>query len=177
MFDYLRSKLPKRHEVVSHWTIRPFAHRLRHPRLWHLHRIGVSRAFFIGLFCAFIPVPIGQMLLAAVWAWFARANIPVAIASTWLTNPFTYLPFIFAAFWIGNQILFYTLPNWESAAFSLSNVWSRNSVLYPILLGSLIFALASAFAGSAISRYLWRQRILAKKRKRDRERLDQSVAG
>lgn len=170
MFEYLKNKLPRRHEIVSHWTIRPFAHRLRHPRLWHLHRVGVSRALLIGLFCAWVPIPLGQMAASAVLAWFARANIPVAISATWLSNPLTYLPLVYGAFWLGDNLLFYTFPGWEKSAFALSAIWTKDSILYPIVLGSLILGAITGFTGYFVARYLWRKHILAKRRKHLRRR-------
>ena len=173
MFEYLRSKLPKRREILAHWSVRPYAHRLKHPRLWHIHRNGVSRALFIGLFCAWCPIPGTQMLLAAVWAWLARANIPVAVASTWFTNPVTYVPLLYIAFLVGDFVMVHTIPNWESSTFSLTGLWSRDSVLFPILIGSLICAFATGFVAATVSKMLWRQHIVAKLRRRAKRRLNQ----
>lgn len=163
MLRYIRSKLPRRHRVVRHWSIKPFAHHLNHPRHWHIHRLGVSRGIFIGLVCAWNPIPGTQMILAALWAAIAKANIPSAVAATWVINPFTFFPFFYAAFWLGDRTMSLLLPFWESVPFSFDGLWSSESALIPTLLGSLVCALGTAYIGYSITKYLWRRRILAKR--------------
>lgn len=70
----------------------------------------------------------------------------------------------------------HAIPNWESSAFSLTGLWSRDSVLFPILIGSLICALTSGSVAAAISKVLWRQHIVAKLRRRAKRRLKQMPA-
>ena len=38
-----------------------------------------------------LPIPM-QMLIASLGAMRARANVPIAMASCWVTNPFTFAP-------------------------------------------------------------------------------------
>lgn len=59
--------------------------------LWTPCRYTVAGGFSIGLFCAMLPIPF-QMLLAALACMRARVNIPIAMASCWVTNPFTQIP-------------------------------------------------------------------------------------
>ncbi|MCY4127692.1 MAG: DUF2062 domain-containing protein [Gammaproteobacteria bacterium] len=175
MFRYLRSKLPRRHRVVRHWSIKPFAHHLKHPRHWHIHRMGVSRAIFIGLLCAWVPIPGTQMLVAALWAAIAKANIPSAVAATWISNPFTFVPFYYAAFWLGDRTMSLLLPFWESVPFTFDGIWSKESALIPTLLGTVFLAVVSAYAGYSISKYLWRRHIIRKRAKQLRLRASKRV--
>lgn len=176
MLRFLRSKLPRRHRVVRHWSIKPFAHLLNHPRHWHIHRLGVSRGIFIGLACAWIPIPGTQMIGAACWAAIAKANIPSALAATWVINPFTFVPFFYAAFWLGDQTMSLVLPFWESVPFTLDGIWSKESALIPMLLGSVFCAAVSAYVGYSITKYLWRRHIIAKRAKQLRIRAAKQVA-
>jgi uncharacterized protein (DUF2062 family) len=66
---------------------------LHDPNLWHLNRHSVARAMAVGLFAAFIPIPL-QMLVAAILAITVRGNMPIAISLVWLTNPITMPVFI-----------------------------------------------------------------------------------
>ncbi|MCE2407135.1 MAG: DUF2062 domain-containing protein [Pseudomonadales bacterium] len=163
MLRYLRSKLPRRHRVVRHWSIKPFAHRLNHPRHWHLHRHGVARGIFIGLASAWSPIPGSQMVVAALWAALTRANIPTAVAATWFANPFTIVPMYYFAFWLGDRSMSFVLPFWESVPFTLNGIWSKESALIPLLLGCLVCAVVSGYIGYSITKYLWRRHIIAKR--------------
>ena len=60
---------------------------------WHPCRNSVATGLAIGLFVSQLPMP-GQMLLAGIGSVFFRANIPIAIAACWVTNPVTQIPII-----------------------------------------------------------------------------------
>jgi uncharacterized protein (DUF2062 family) len=64
----IRRLLPKPHAIRDHKSLRLVRERLHDPNLWHLNRHSVSVAAFVGIFVAFIPVPM-QMLIAARWPW------------------------------------------------------------------------------------------------------------
>ncbi|MGJ8695630.1 MAG: DUF2062 domain-containing protein [Verrucomicrobiaceae bacterium] len=74
---------------------RKWLQKLIHPmfdrELWHPCRDTVSSGLSIGLFVSMLPMP-GQMIVAAFGAVKLRANIPLAIATCWVTNPFTQVP-------------------------------------------------------------------------------------
>ena len=96
MKDRLRKLIPSRNKLREFSALRPVAHLLNHPELWHLNRRGVSGAAFVGLFSAFIPVP-SQMLLAAIIAIYVRVNLPISVALVWITNPITIPPMIYGS--------------------------------------------------------------------------------
>lgn len=69
-----------------------------------INRKTVSKGVFVGLFWAFIPMPM-QMLAVIATTPFIRFNVPIAISMVWLTNPFT-MPFVyFVEYLTGNFIL------------------------------------------------------------------------
>ena len=61
--------------------------------LWHPCRDSVASGLAIGLFASQLPIP-GQMLLAGIWSVPFRANIPIALAACWVTNPITQIPIV-----------------------------------------------------------------------------------
>lgn len=89
----------RQNKVVS--RLMPF---LADPRLWHMNRGSMVRAVFVGVMCAFLPLP-GQMPLAIFGAILVRANVPMSIALTWITNPLTGIPVFWAAYWLGATLL------------------------------------------------------------------------
>ena len=58
--------------------------------LWHPCRETVASGLGTGLFVAMLPIP-GQMIIAAAGAMKMRANVAIAIAACWITNPATQL--------------------------------------------------------------------------------------
>ena len=176
MLRFLRRKLPRRRQIVQHWSIRPFAHHLNHPRHWRLHRNSVSQAVFIGLISAWNPIPFTQMVMAAAWAAGTHANIPTAVALSWLSNPFTVFPMLYGAYWVGSRVLSLVLPQWEQVPYSLNDLWSQDSALIPLAVGCLLIALTTAFLGRFITQYLWRRHILKKREKHKQRRVETLLA-
>lgn len=67
--------------------------------LWNPCRHTVAGALSIGLFCAMLPIPF-QMLFAALASMRARVNIPISMATCWVSNPFTQV-----AIWLSQEKL------------------------------------------------------------------------
>ncbi len=84
-YRMLRSPRLKRHP----WLLKLLAP-IFNRELWHPCRETVASGLGIGLFVAMLPIP-GQMVLAAVIAMRLRANVAIAIAACWVTNPGTQL--------------------------------------------------------------------------------------
>lgn len=100
---YFRKYLPDHASVRDSRHLRWAAPLLKHPNLWHLNRHSVAGGLAAGMIGGLIPGPV-QILTAAILAVLFRVNLPVAIAATLLTNPFTW-PFIFvAAYQIGHWV-------------------------------------------------------------------------
>lgn len=139
-----------------------FGPRLFHPALWHLSRRTVASGFAVGLFCGLIPGPL-QMLGAALCSIWLRANLPVALATTLYTNPFTIVPLYLVAYQLGMLVL----PGSAAAAppapvitadvaKSLASVTEWAGQLgTPLLVGVPLLALLLALAGYAMVRITW----------------------
>lgn len=100
----LKAWLPSPEELKKNKLVRMFAPFLADPRLWQLNRNALERAVYVGVLAAFIPTP-GQMTLALIGALIVRANVPMSVALTWLTNPVTTIPVFWVAYWVGATIL------------------------------------------------------------------------
>ena len=77
--------------------------RLHDPEIWNLRRNSVAGGVSLGFFLAFIPLPI-QMLIAAPIALMLRVNLPVTLASIWITNPITFAPMLLFAYKVGTWL-------------------------------------------------------------------------
>jgi uncharacterized protein len=156
---WLASRMPTRESLLQQRWIRPFAHKLTHPALWHFNRWSVSRGLALGLFCGFL-IPIGQIFLAALFALTARANLIVAAVATLVTNPFTFPAIYWAAYHVGQSVLAperWALFNPDAADTMLlrSAAWML-SVSVPTALGLILFAGGSAAAGYFFTQFGWK---------------------
>lgn len=96
--------LPKPEALRANRWLNWMGPRLYHPRLWHWSRKGISLGLALGIFFGLL-VPVAQMPLAAGSALLLRANLPMAVASTLVTNPVTFGPVYYAAYRLGKFVL------------------------------------------------------------------------
>ncbi len=137
--------------------LRYFGEGLYQPNLWHINRSSASRAFFLGLCLAFVPLPI-QMLLAAVLAVRVRCNLPLAVALSWISNPLTIAPLFYFSYRVGAAVLGTPLLPLE---FELSWQWISSSLVavwQPFLLGCVICGFFFGSLGFFTIQMLWRWR-------------------
>ena len=172
MKDRLRKLIPSRNKLREFSALRPVAHLLNHPELWHLNRRGVSGAAFVGLFSAFIPVP-SQMLLAAIIAIYVRVNLPISVALVWITNPITIPPMIYGSYRVGAWVLGIDVAELQ-VELSLDWVLANFvAIAKPLFVGSVICGLVAGSLGFTASHFLWRNRVMRQWRKRRRLRAEE----
>ena len=161
----------KRDAFRERWFLAPFDHLLHDPNLWGIRRRTVVPAFAIGILVAFLPFP-GHPLIAAFVALSARANIPVAALTTFVSNPLTMGPMYYFAHRVGQTIL--GLPP-RPLDFELSWDWLREGFLaswQPLMLGCVLLGTVAAAIGYVVLDVLWRLSIadyLAVRRKRKQQ--------
>ena len=101
---WIRARVPTREALERNRFVRPFAHRVLRSDLWRFNRRSVPRGIALGLFVG-ILIPFAHSAVAALTAVFVRANVPVAIVSTWASNPATWVIIFPAAYKIGKALL------------------------------------------------------------------------
>ena len=155
----IRRFMPAMKTVRNHKHLQIFGTLLHNPNLWHLNRYSVSRAFAIGLFMASMPIPF-QMLPAALLAILFRANLPIAVALVWVSNPITMPPFFYFAYKVGTWILqtppqpFMFKFSWDWLAHELARDWP------PFLLGCFVLGTVLAMLGYFGMRIFWRWHVV-----------------
>jgi len=161
----LRRYLPNPTEVSENPALRPVGKWLKNPEIWHMHRRSVAGAVFIGLFCAFLPVPF-QMLIAAALAIVARCNLPLSVVLVWISNPITIPPLFYFTYRLGAWLLGIEV---EVDSVELSWAWLRDnlaSIGYPLIFGSLICGWVAGVTGFIIVRVVWRFHVISRWRER-----------
>ena len=160
----LRKLLPAHDSIRDNRWLAPFQSSLLHPRLWHLNRHSAAGAVALGLFCGLIPGPL-QILGATLGALVFRVNLPLAMATTFYTNPLTIVPLYIVAFAIGQFMLgndargFINPPEMGEAGFI---AWLHaltdwiSGLGAPLALGLLILASGLAVTGYIVMRVAWR---------------------
>ncbi|MEH6575760.1 MAG: DUF2062 domain-containing protein [Amphritea sp.] len=146
--------MPDEKKLKSHPYLNWLGSYIHDPNLWHLTRKSVSKAFFVGIFCAFLPLP-SQMLIAAAASLLVRSNLPISVSLVWITNPFTIPPLFYFAYWTGTQLLGTPLQEVE---FELTLEWFTNglsSIWLPLIVGSLTCGTALGLFGYFCMQRFW----------------------
>ncbi len=137
---------------------------LDHPALWRLNRRSVAGAVAIGMFSGLVPGPL-QMLTAVLLAVPLRKNLPVALAVTLYTNPFTIVPLYLLAYGYGRLLVGGeegALPepfvmDWTRIHDSLAGLAGWMLALgKPLAVGLVALALTLAAVGYVVVQVGWR---------------------
>ncbi len=162
---FLKRYAPTPKAIRENRALSVFGKRLQHSSLWSMNRNTVAKAFAIGLFCAWLPIPL-QTVLAAALALYFRANLPLSVVLVFITNPITIPPMFYFAYKLGSFLLGME-P--QSVPMDLSWTWfttTLQQIWRPLLFGSFILAIFSSMLGYLSIQIIWR--ISVRKRWRDR---------
>lgn len=156
----IKRYLPEPGRIASLPPFRRLGIRFGDPGLWMINRHTISRATAIGLFCAYLPMPM-EMLPAALLAMLWRANLPLSIVLVWLSNPFTWIvlytpPYLLGAALLGETDISINNITVEAMLQHLAALW----------IGCLIFGVALACAGYFAVRVVWRMMVIGLRSKR-----------
>ena len=164
--DRLRNAVPTRDTLAAHPWLKPIAHRVLDPKLWRMHHEAVARGAGIGIFWAFV-LPAGQILVAAANSVWWRANIPVAVGVTLITNPFTIGFWLWLAYQAGSLVLDAPPPLPIKQITQSGGVVDYLSLIgAPALLGMGMFAVGGSVAAYALVKIVWRLQFWLKHKNR-----------
>lgn len=167
--DLIRKNMPTREQLeANRWT---HGLAVRH-ELWRFTRRSVPRGVAIGLLVGiFALIPGVQMIGAALMCVPGRGNIPIAVAMTFLSNPFTTPLILIASAMIGNFMGFRadTAIVYEMVEHGASLAewagWFFSDAAPALLVGLAILSVVAAALGYVIAGMVWRP-LVARRRKR-----------
>ena len=148
----LKKYSPKRENVNLGWLNK----HLTDPELWKWNKKSIAKGLAIGLFCAFLPVPI-HILLAGILAVTFSANILLSLLVVWVNNPITIVPIFYFTYKLGASIIGLEMdPEFEfSFGYLMDNFWSATLALW---VGGTITSIMASTLGyfSIISIYRYK---------------------
>ena len=120
------------------------------------NRKMVSKGVFIGLFIAFIPMPM-QMLAVVAVIPFTRFNVPIALAMCWLSNPFT-MPFMYYVEYLTGSFIL----GMETTPVEMTLEWfSQNigNIFVPLYVGTALYSIFGSLLGYYLVNHFWRSSV------------------
>jgi uncharacterized protein (DUF2062 family) len=164
---FFRRFLPSHESIRANRYVARLGPWLQHHNLWHLHRRSVAGGIATGLLAGLIPGsnPV-QFTAGALLAIAFRVNLPLAVAVTLYSNPFTIVPLYYVAFKLGQLLLLQSggevppLPfNLEDKGFTewlpAALDWMV-SIGKPLAIGLPLLAILLAATGYLVTDWLWR---------------------
>ena len=185
MNAWLKRQMPTRESVQHNRWLRWLGPSLYNPRLWHISRKGLALGLAIGIFFGFL-IPVAQIPFSAAAAVLLRANLPVALASTLVTNPVTFGPVYYAAYKLGVRLVGEppmpaqnaqeVLAQAPDPAKQQARTWDQQLARFwvylsgvgkPLAVGLVVFAVTGGLLVYALTSLVW----VARTRWRRRQRL------
>ena len=156
---WIAKNAPKREELARSRWLKPFGARVMHSEFWRFTRRSVPRGVAVGLFVGvFALIPGIQIIGAALLSIPFRANIPIAAAMTFLTNPFTTPILLGAAWFVGNSLGLgghKGVPGRE-ASIGEWMTWLFSDAALATVSGLFIIASVTAALSYFLSIWVWR---------------------
>lgn len=132
------------------------------PEYLSANRRMISRGVFIGIFIAFIPMPM-QMAAVLLFMPLVRFNVPIGLAMCWLSNPLTmppmyYMEYLTGSFFLGMQV----------APVEMTLEWfSENidNIFIPLYTGTLFYSVIGSISAFWAVNHFWKSSVHKDKKK------------
>ena len=141
-------------KTSSHKKLRDFIKKYKiPPEYLSTSRKMISRGVLIGLFIAFIPMPM-QMAAVLLFVPFVKFNVPIALAMCWLSNPVTMPPMYYMEYLTGSFLL-----GIEPAPVEMTLQWFKDNldnIFIPLYFGTAMYSIFGSLAAYFLVNYLWK---------------------
>ena len=156
---WIAKNAPKREELAESRWLKPFGARVMHSEFWRFTRRSVPRGVAVGMWVGiFALIPGVQIIGSALVSIPFRANIPVAAAMTFLTNPFTTPILLGASWWLGSSLGFGGHQGFPSRHASMGEwvTWLFSDAAIATVTGLFIIATVTAVVSYFAAVLIWR---------------------
>ena len=141
-------------KTSSHKKLRDFIKKYKiPPEYLSTSRKMISRGVLIGLFIAFIPMPM-QMAAVLLFVPFIRFNVPIALAMCWLSNPITMPPMYYMEYLTGSFLL-----GIKPEPVEMTLEWFKHNldnIFIPLYFGTAMYSIFGSLAAYFLVNYLWK---------------------
>jgi uncharacterized protein (DUF2062 family) len=137
------------------------------PEFLSTSRKMITRGVVLGLFIAFIPMPM-QMAATLLFMPFFRFNVPIAIAMVWITNPFTMPAIYVVEYYTGSFFL-----GTEISDVEMSLTWFKDNIddiFIPLYTGALFYSVSSSIVAYYLVNFFWKRSVKKDQKKHRHER-------
>ena len=154
MRQSVKRQILKSRKIKDHRILGYFGEVFDRRQLWHVTRHSIAKAFAVGIFSAYLPVPF-EMVIAAVLAFIVRANLPISVMLIWISNPFTWAllwgpPYLLGAALLGEP---------DAPVPILTRSWIQDNYS-ALLLGCTLVGAAMSVAAYFTVLLLWRMDVV-----------------
>lgn len=157
--------LPEKNRLSKSGGLGALGERIHDPNLWHLNKHSVSSAVFVGVFFAFLPLPL-QTLSAAICAIYFRCNLPLSISLVWISNPVTIPPLFFFCYRLGAHLLGVPVVEFPDDMSLEAFQTSLRDIGAPLMMGCLVSGTFFASISYLLVRGFWRWHVINSWKKR-----------
>ncbi|MEZ5525660.1 MAG: DUF2062 domain-containing protein [Pseudomonadales bacterium] len=168
---FFKKLLPDPAKIRENRYLAVLGTKMHNSDCWHLTRRSVAGAFFIGVFCAFLPIPL-QTLLAAFLAIIFKRNLPLSVVLVFITNPITMTPIYYFNYWLGSILL--NEPSFYQT-LNIDDIWvwlavNFNHIGKPLIVGSIVAGLIFGLLSFVAIHLFWQWSVRTRWKKRQLRR-------
>ncbi len=173
---------PATARITGNPWVRKYLPALADPDLWYFNRRSTARGVAIGLLCGLIPGPLQALGSGALCLVF-RGNFPLAVLTTFYTNPLTIVPLYVVAYEYGRLFVPSAAGTvrpgppdfaFDPAGFQSFLHWA-GSLGAPLAVGLPLLAFTLAAIGYVCVLGWWRWDVLRAWRRRSASRAGRSA--
>ncbi|WP_423142116.1 DUF2062 domain-containing protein [Parablastomonas sp. CN1-191] len=169
---WFHNHMPTRESLERSRLLRPVAGRLMQSDVWRFNRRSVPRGVALGLFVG-VMIPLAHFVVVAFVALFVRANLPAALAATFIGFPVFYVFLVAAAYRIGEWLFHLDAAVPISPISETMQATHTGDLLQRLTgagldtaLGLFVIASVLASVGYLVASFVWRARVARKRRQR-----------